>query len=461
MSLRQALNTFVRTAPFAISLPKTPAAIEANARLAKMFGENGKQYLPAEDLDDFSVRIAALLGCGDPLDRRDLLRAPWCIWASTNPLSRKPRLVERLVAQIREAGRRNIYRMLAAAWLHNFKSDGACVPLVGSFLKEHLLDLGAALADAHTVFQIFDAAAGPNLIVDAAFQGGCAPDELLSRIGFRGGLALGYREHVHRLGFERFEHGANSDPLDRLKLVRRWTCAGGTVRFESLKTAAVRAALEPFGDEMPGAMVRDAFLDFALQLLQDPRLYPGAWTDCPASEKIAWPWLTEQSLRQFFGVLEELDRNQQWAYRRVFWAALYRRGYIDGAWAIFECAGAQTVQRMFGQKAGFGCFEGFQPGHSVLLLSIRGLIVAEWSHNNPCSIWDKADCGPRLYQSRYSPSELRKPHRGDDTATNMASQGIFWHSGAGRYRWQGRIAAYLRQRRGLDLDPADYKADAL
>lgn len=462
MSLRQALNTFVRSAPFTISLPKTPAAIEANGRLAKMFGENCHHRLTAEDLDDFSGRIAALLECGDPLDRRDLLRAPWCIWASARPLSRKPRLVEILVAQIRNAGRRNIHRMLAAAWLHNFKLDGACVPLVGSFLKEHLLDLGAPLAEAHAAFQIFDPAAGPNLIVDAACQSGCAPEDLLSRAGFRDGLAIGYREHLHRLGFERFAHGANSDPLDRLKLVRHWTCAGGRVRFEALKTAAVRAALDPFGDDMPGANVRDAFLNFALQLLQDPRLHPGAWADCPASETVARRWLTEQSLRQFFGVIEEIDRGRQWAYRRAFWMALYRRGYVDGAWAIFENAGARAAQRLFGQNAGFGCFEGFQPGHSVLLLSIRGLTVAEWSHNNPCSIWDETDyLGPRLYQTWYSPSELRKQHRGDDTAVNMASQGIFWHRGAGRYRWQSGIAAYLRQRRGLDLDPTDYKVDPL
>jgi len=307
MSLRQALETFARTAPFAIRLPKTPATIEANGRLAKGPGENGEAHPPVEDLDDFSVRIAALLEAGDPLDRRDLLRAPWCIWASAAPLGRKPRLVERLVAQVREAGRRNVYRMLAAAWLHNFKFGDACVPLVGNFLKEHLQDLGTPLAEADTAFHIFDAASGPNLIIDAAFKDGCAPDDVLSRIGFQDRLAIGYREHLHRLGFERLDKATNGDPLDRLHMVRNWTFSGGKVRFEALKTAAVRVALGPFGDDMPGTTVCDAYLDFALQLLQDPRLHPGAWADCPASEAVARRWLTEQSLRQFFDVVEAVD----------------------------------------------------------------------------------------------------------------------------------------------------------
>ena len=264
-----------------------------------------------------------------------------------------------------------------------------------------------------------------------------------------------------QLGFERYEKGTHTTPLDRLRIIRNWTYADGKVRFQPLKTAAVRAALDPFGDEMPDEKTRDTVLDFALQLLKDPRLRPEGWTGCPKSEAIARRWLTEQSLRQFFAVLNTFGRKDQWAYQRAFCMALYRRHYIDDAWVVFENAGAREAQRMFGQNAGFGRIEGFQPGHSVLLLNIRGLTVAEWSHNNPCSIWDETDgaTGPKLSQSSYSASELKKQHRGDNTPANMTSQGIFWHYGTVRYRWQSQIAAYLRNRRGLILEPSDYRVD--
>ena len=462
MSLRQALNTFARLEPVAIALPKTTAISEANERLAKIFGEVGDRQPPAENLDEFSRRITCLLERDDPLDRRDLLRAPWCIWTSAHPLSSQPALVERLLTRTLEAGRHNVYRMLAAAWLHNFQLDDLCVPLIGHFLKQHIGDLGHPWEEAQAALHIFDAATGPKTIVDAAFQNDCTPDDILSRIGFRHRLvALNYREQLYGLGFERYEKETNTNPLDRLEFIRNWTYADGKVRYQPLKTAAVRAALDPFGDELPDEKTRDTVLDFALQLLQHPRLCPEGWIGCPRSEAIARRWLTEQSLRQFFAVLKRFGRRDQWAFQRAFWNALYERQYIDDAWVVFESAGAREAQQMFGKNAAFGCIEGFQPGHAVLLLNIRGLTVAEWSHNNPCSIWDEADgaIGPKLSQSSYLASELKKQHRGDNTPANMISQGIFWHYGAVRYRWQSQIAAYLRSRRGLILEPSDYKVD--
>ena len=462
MSLRQALNTFARSEPVTIEFPKTTATSEANGRLAKIFGEVRTRRPPTEDLDDFSWRISYLLDTDDPLDRRDLLRAPWCIWTSARPLSRKPVLVERLLARIGDADRRNVYRMLAAAWLHNFKFGDLCVPLIGNFLKEHIGDLGHPWKEAQTALQIFDAATGPETIVDAAFENDCTPDDILSGIGFRDRLpAMGFREHLYALGFERTTKGTNTDPLDRLRILRTWTYADGKVQFQPLKTAAVRAALDPFGDETPDEKTRDAVLDFVLLLLQDPRLRPEGWTGCAKSELIARRWLTEQSLRQFFAVLNKFGRKDQGAYQRAFWMALFQRQYIDDAWVVFESEGAREAQRLFGQSAGFGRIEGFQPGHSVLLLNIRGLTVAEWSHNNPCSIWDETDgaLGPKLSQSSYLASELKKQHRGDNTPANMISQGIFWHYGAVRYRWQSQIAAYLRNRRRIILNPSDYEVD--
>jgi hypothetical protein len=41
----------------------------------------------------------------------------------------------------------------------------------------------------------------------------------------------------------------------------------------------------------------------------------------------------------------------------------------------------------------------------------------------------------------------------------MISQGIFWHYGAVRHRWQSQIADYLRKQRGLILEPSDYRVD--
>ena len=94
-------------------------------------------------------------------------------------------------------------------------------------------------------------------------------------------------------------------------------------------------------------------------------------------------------------------------------------------------------------------------------INTKSVVRCGWSHNNPCSIWDETDgaMGPKLSQSSYSASELKKQHRGDNTPANMTSQGIFWHYGAVRYRWQSQIADCLRKQRGLILEPSDYRVD--
>lgn len=458
MSFRDALNAFARHAPSEFGLPKMPATVEANRRLARLYGETGARRPLLEGLDDVSWRLARALKDGDPLASRDLLRAPWCIWATDAPLSRQPTLVERLLARIVEEARRHVYRALASAWLHYFEQDGLCVGLVGDFLKEHLDDLGHPWSEAHGEYQIFDAEAGPARIVDAAFKNSCTPDAILTALGFRDRhLASSYCERLFLVGFERRAFWDDIDPLSRLYAVQRWMRPRDSVRIETLRSTAVRIALDSFEKAMPEEGLRDGYLDFVLGLLGDPRQRPERWTACRTSEAIARRWLTEQSLRQFFSVVEAISRTERWSYRQAFWKALYDKGAIEGAWTAFESSGGEKARALFGQNAAFGRMEGMQPGHAVLLISIRGLTIAEWSHNNPCSIWDGAvELGPKLYRASYSPRELKKLHRGDDSPVNLASQGVFWHHGHERYLWQSRIAGYLKDRRDIAVSPSDY-----
>ena len=117
---------------------------------------------------------------------------------------------------------------------------------------------------------------------------------------------------------------------------------------------------------------------------------------------------------------------------------------------------------MFGQDISFASFgqkSGVQRGHSVLLLRIGSLVVAEWSHNGPCSVWDEAagEAGPALHRPRYDSRELKKAHVGDNSPDNMARQGVFWHVGSNTYRWQHRIAEYLRAHTQLVVRRSEYE----
>lgn len=223
------------------------------------------------------------------------------------------------------------------------------------------------------------------------------------------------------------------------------------IRFENLRATAVGAAIEPFGDTMPGKELRDRFLSFALKLLGDPRVNALRWQGCLKARDIACRWLTEQSLRQFFEVVGHVARPEHWNYRHAFWNALYEKNYIYDAWVVFDRYGAAEARRMFQGKISFATFnETVQQGHAVLLLRIGSLIIAEWSHTGSCRIWDtsKGESGPQLYKNRYRKAELQ---------AQVNPEGVFGHYNPTGYFWQRKIADYLRSRCNIVLYQTDYQ----
>src|SRR5271169_27479 len=129
MNLKEICAEFRQTPALVLRVPATPATVAVDARLAATSARN---VAPApDDLEAICLRIDEALTRGDPVGRRDLRHAPWCIWASSRPLSTIPGRIEALLRHIAEAGRRRVYRALAAAYFHFFDPGRAGVQLVG------------------------------------------------------------------------------------------------------------------------------------------------------------------------------------------------------------------------------------------------------------------------------------------------------------------------------------------
>ncbi|MBV1700625.1 MAG: hypothetical protein KGQ46_02250 [Hyphomicrobiales bacterium] len=460
MNLREACQAFNRSPARPLALPPI-TAVEFLAKRLTTTALPPRERQPV-DLDAISSRIHAALADGQSLSIRDLRLAPWCLWASATPLSQKIDQVEKLLRQIVAADRRRAFRVLATVWMTYCRPGGLCVSRIGDFLVTYIQALGSPWREAHQAFGLFSVALGPLGLAQIAMQGGLTPDEVLTALGFRDPSSYThYRHEAFRLGFEQFARESSFEPIKRLDLLKRWTLDAGRLRIESLRAAAVAAALHPFEYDMPDKDIRDAYLDFILPWMKDPRIGKGSWINCDKAEAIVRRWLMEQSLRQFFEVVDEVAETEHWSYRRAFWNALYAKGYIDDAWVIFESSGAKQARNMFGKDISFGRFSGgsVQLGHSVLLLRVGPLVIAEWSHSSPCSIWDENENerGPGFYDRFYSASDLKKAYQGSVSAENMARQGVFWHRGSDSFSWQKRVADYLHARRGIRMTTSDYK----
>jgi hypothetical protein len=444
-------------------LPEVPETMRLAERLAGIFAETAIEAPPQEDLDLISRRIGAALATGEPLSYKDLRRAPWCIFATNTPLADHPYRLDMLLARIAEVTRRKIYRALANAYLYSFQPSRPGLPTVGVFLARHVEDLGAPWIEAHRALDLFLPDTGPGKVADLALAAARTPDHILADAHIGGATSYsGFCEHAYRLGYERLEQGGDLDPMQRLDIITQWAFVeAGKVRFDTMCGPAVNAAVLPFGEAMPDKITRDKCLALVLSLLGDPRTQPARWSGCARAEIVVRRWLTEQSLRQFFDIVGRVAKVEHWTYRRAFWDALYKNNYIDEAWVVFESSGASEARRLFGKDISFGRFGGgsIQAGHSVLLLKIGTLTIAEWSHDSPCSIWNEGDdeIGPRLYKPAYEAGNLKKRYEGSTSGDNLEKQGVFWHRGSDSYAWQDRIARFLRQRQDIIINRADYE----
>lgn len=413
---------------------------------------------PSEPIDAAAERIARALTSGEPLGRRDLRQAPWCLWAGARPLADIPGAVARLIEAIDRAGRPRLVTSLAAALLDTFDAARPGTAEVAAFLAANLAQLGPPWDRAARDLAIFSLDEGPKRVAQAALDRGTVPEAIVEAAGI--GRPLGLVVAAHRAGFARLAATAVGDGPRIVGTVTRWAFEDGRVRHESLRQAAAEAAVEPFGRGVPDGAVRGAALDLALRLLGDPRGAESRWTGASRAEAIVRRWLDGVALTSFFTERSGGGEEDPWLHRRAFWTALWERGHIDAMRIVTADDGASSAEPMGAGAVPARFAAGtVAPGHTALLMRVGTLTIADWSHGAPCFIWDgeRGEGGPDLTCDVFQPDALRKVLSGDNTEANSAKQGRFLHRGSAAYRWQGLVADYLRGRRGIILERQDYE----
>jgi hypothetical protein len=435
-------------------------------RLEQLGVPEGPPPPPPEELEATRDRIRAALASGAPIDRRDLKRAPWCIFATDRPLGEEPSQLDALLERIGTHARRSLLRALAHAYLYFFRPDWFPVAKVGAFLAGRIDCLGDPWAGLHEDLCLFAPQAGIEAVARRALECKDTPDAIFLAHGFRNLETLGaFRKQAFFKGLELLASDSHSDPLDRLKTVQAWATQNGRLRYQEARARVANAFICPFGEATPGKDIRDLYLSVIVPLLDDPRTKPGQWVGCDKAKETVRRWLTEIALRQFFDVVDKVANPEHWVYRRAFWDALYERGYIDEAWAVFNYAGAEEARRMFAKDISFGRFKGpggVQSGQAALLMRIGTLVIAEWSHSGSCRIWDESRSRqkvPRLFEQDYSSGDLREGVDKTDAKGIyiVGPQAAFRHDGSQVYSWQKEIADYLYQVKRIRLRESDYR----
>lgn len=167
-------------------------------------------------------------------------------------------------------------------------------------------------------------------------------------------------------------------------------------------------------------------------------------------------WLVGDSIEQFFDIVDQMALDHQWKYRKAFWMAYFERGYLDEAWFALGPDAQYYAETHFGNKLSFGkIVKECSSNQSVLIIKIKDLVFAEWSHNGKCRAWLTTDPGcPSHYKDNYSGSNLKA--KSLKIVPHYQTDGI-QHQGSENYSWQEKLNDFIYQHTGIKVYHYDFR----
>jgi len=301
---------------------------------------------------------------------------------------------------------------------------------------------------------------GPRKLANRIFNQHVNIESALGKAGLQGRLAVrGFVEHV----FNTLSQDIRSKILDRsltlteLRTFLDWAVTGeSSFRFPEKRTLLINNLLEPFsrGDDPKSA--KQTIFTFLIKYAGDPRLNQGHWHNVSDSAlQVMKRWLVKSTLEDFFRLLKHVAGNdpaaaKMWKDRQQFWTAYLKRNAIGDAWVVLGPRASQLAGYSFKEiKGSYGHLHSgnINPLHSVLLMRIDNLVIAEWSHNGKCHIWmENVPNKPLFYKKEYLRDELR-----NELSDSDINSPPFIHVKSNQLLWQGRVRDYIRKVTGIDV----------
>jgi len=300
---------------------------------------------------------------------------------------------------------------------------------------------------------------GPQRFSEIILDDKIAPNKLFLEAGLTGQLeAQGFSHAVYRDILKRVNLGLSSGLQQNDLLKRLFSFAsvedekGMRLRFETGAKDLAEALLLPYADNKAHSGHHKELQSFLVDLMGDPRIVKSHWIGVnPRAKEVMFGWLVEATLDVFFRILDK-SADKIWRYRKAFWSAYYKKGYIQHAWAVLGNDAVSIAKQIDDRKIRFGQLSGaYSKNQSVLLLRIGDLIIAEWSHNGKCRIWRDTEQNqskiPKLYNalSDYNAFSLRK--EADFEQVHHASE---------YGTWQYKVERFIRHQTNIKVFQVDY-----
>lgn len=253
----------------------------------------------------------------------------------------------------------------------------------------------------------------------------------------------------------------DSPSADLVDAVKNYHLHNDKLRFPQRKVKIIEALISPWlnGKQLEEA-VQKAVQDWLLKQFNDLRLPVHDRTHWhavrPEYKKVMLRWLIGESLNQFFEIIDQVAKDSHWSYRKAFWNAYYKIDAFDEAWVVLGVDAKYYAGRVFGEKISAATLSGAaKQDHSVLIVRIGDLVLADWSHDGKCRAWKADDrfC-PERYKLHYSGDILRAPSM--KIVDSHVQDGIS-HQSSDNYLWQNRLAQFIYEHTGVRVYQRDFR----
>jgi hypothetical protein len=212
------------------------------------------------------------------------------------------------------------------------------------------------------------------------------------------------------------------------------------------------ALLEPCINGDPNDAVLREIRNLLIIQYSDPRVNSGRWSNVDQRHvQVLRRWLTKQSMGLLIEVLNRTADDNHWDVRNDFWKFYLDNDYVSEAWVVFGSDAFQHAKDLVKKNpeftaSNFGRFQiggrSVQSNHSVLLMRIGDVIVAEWTHDGRVRLWDSSSSRrPKFYQITYLPEALR------GASPKYTSDDEYSHDRPGN--WMRKVDKFVRARTGI------------
>ncbi|WP_457572507.1 EH signature domain-containing protein [Desulfovulcanus sp.] len=471
MAFKERIKGWMPLLPTSFVSRKFPLLADARFKIEKLLGTIQPKPPTVENLEEVYKIIQEHFADRNTLNGlspRYLRRAPWILFSLPHNAPG-------------ELGRNKSFTLNYLNWIASQRTSNAANALLTTFLKEYPISIqtfdlwrkGIKELLKNTKNSILRLAKnrcnkfyllekdGPQRFCELLLNSKMDPDDLLTEAGLTGQLGIqGFIFSAYMNLLQKIYQSLNTgqtqpELLNKLFKLSKSNEEGdnkNNLRFSRGAKELAETLLLPYAEGKAPMAHRENIQNFLVTHLGDPRIKKTGWVGInEKAMQIIFSWLVEITLDVFFQLLDA-TADTIWKYRKSFWDAYYKRGYIRDAWAILGKDAISIAKRISDKKIFFGQLAGsYSHNQSVLLMRIDNLIIAEWSHNGKCRIWEINEKNEKIIPKLYNNDS---PYNAADLRCNADLEQVHYSSKTGT--WQKKVEGFIRRHTNIKIAKEEY-----